>query len=735
MMSAPAPAAQTSQLGTSDLGRRLFRLLAAVALIYAFFCGLRTISDPDLFWQLATGRWVAQHHHVFSTDVFSYTAAGKPWIYPAGSGLLLYWTYLLGGYSLLSWLGAAVAVGTVALLMRKGTVVSAALAIVAVPLVAARTSPRAEMFTVILFTAYLSILWENYRSSRARLWLLPPLMLLWVNCHLGFVSGLGLIGAFIGLDILEMFRGDIRRQEALQRLRRAAPWFAAAALCTLANPWGWNIYQAVLRQNRAMAEHSMWIAEWGKVPLDWRAVSSGLVPWHGNPFYLLLVVVIVTVLYAIWRRQFGPAILLLAATYPGLQHVRMTCLSACVIVIVGGAILSGALAQLSQRRANERARRFSAAVAVALLICFAVVQSFEKTKLNETALSTYGAGASWWFPERAIQFIQRENIPGEIFNTYIQGGYLIWTLGPERRDYMDGRAIPFGTQAFLNQAEILHSPPDSSVWSAEADRYNINAVILPTNRFEWVLGEIKQFCTSANWRPVYLDEAAAVFVRRKPETEELIRRSNVSCSSIQIPSAPIEGSATTRFNHWADSASLLAAIGRNTEALAAANEAYQIYPGSGFVPWLRGNIYYQMGMHEDAEREYQSAITVGPEVPLYWFSLAVVYKHDGRIAEAIDAQRRAIDFSTMPQPGELIKLARAYLENQQPKKALDTFEEAVRSASPELLAARGAASLSFEADQGRATAWRALGDTGKAAAYDQKAAQDLIAPDGSNRDR
>ena len=55
-------------------------------------------------------------------------------------------------------------------------------------------------------------------------------------------------------------------------------------------------------------------------------------------------------------------------------------------------------------------------------------------------------------------------------------------------------------------------------------------------------------------------------------------------------------------------------------------------------------------------------------MPLYWFSLAVVYKHDGRIAEAIDAQRRAIDFSTMPQPGELIKLARAYLENQQPKR-------------------------------------------------------------------
>jgi hypothetical protein len=70
--------------------RRLFLALAIIALIYAFLAGLRTVSDPDTFWQLATGRWVVEHHRVFSTDVFSYTAQGQPWIYPAGSGLLLY---------------------------------------------------------------------------------------------------------------------------------------------------------------------------------------------------------------------------------------------------------------------------------------------------------------------------------------------------------------------------------------------------------------------------------------------------------------------------------------------------------------------------------------------------------------------------------------------------------------------------------------------------------------------
>ena len=60
-----------------------------------------------------------QQHHVFSTDVFSYTAAGQPWIYPVLSGLIFYLLFLAGGYALLSWFGAVAVAGTVALLLKK----------------------------------------------------------------------------------------------------------------------------------------------------------------------------------------------------------------------------------------------------------------------------------------------------------------------------------------------------------------------------------------------------------------------------------------------------------------------------------------------------------------------------------------------------------------------------------------------------------------------------------------
>src|ERR1700756_4370813 len=100
------PSSDIAAADGSRLQRRLFHALGAIALVYAFLAGLATIGDPDFGWQLARGRWIAQHHHVFSTDVLSYTVPGAPAVYPAGGGLLLYWVYLLGGYKLLSWLTA-----------------------------------------------------------------------------------------------------------------------------------------------------------------------------------------------------------------------------------------------------------------------------------------------------------------------------------------------------------------------------------------------------------------------------------------------------------------------------------------------------------------------------------------------------------------------------------------------------------------------------------------------------
>ena len=55
--------------------------------------------------------------------------------------------------------------------------------------------------------------------------------------------------------------------------------------------------------------------------------------------------------------------------------------------------------------------------------------------------SSFGPGESWSFPERAAAFIEREQLPGNIFQPYNLGGFTALRLGPHYLDYIDGRGV------------------------------------------------------------------------------------------------------------------------------------------------------------------------------------------------------------------------------------------------------------------------------------------------------
>lgn len=728
---APLDATQFSEMVASSVEKKLFLFLGFVALAYAFLAGLRTVSDYDLGWQMATGRWVAQHHQVPSVDLFSFTAHGQPWVYPVGAGLAFYAAFLLGGYALLSWMGAATCVGTVALLLRRGSVVSAAIAIIAVPAISARTAPRAEMFTAVLFAAFLSILWQDYRGDSAHLWLLPLLMIGWVNLHPGFLAGLALIAAFSAIEVFEVLTAGPRRQTAIQKLKRAYPWFVAAAVATLVNPWGWGIWLALLRQNRAMALHSQWLAEWGSVPLNLTAITStvSLRDTKGT-FYVLLLIAVTAAVSALLLRQLGAAVLLGGAAFEGARHVRMEALFACVVVVVGGSVLSSAAGRIGARISDARMRSMVATCGVLIFTSLAVVRSVDLVSNRHYFANinngTFGAGLSWWFPVSAAEFIQQENLPEEIFSTYDLGGYFTWKLGPERLDYIDGRALPFGPEALQRHDELLRSSPDSAIWQQEANKYNINTILLPLARYDGVqLVNLAALCNSQAWRLVYLDEVSGVFVRRTPQTEGLVQRSQVDCATAPLPMKPAKASRAQAFNHWANAASLLGALGRNAEALAAAENALAIFPDSAFLHWVRANTLFAMGRLSDSEDEYLKAVALDPS-EVTWSALANSYMKRGRVPAALTAMRRAAELSLRPQQS-FLALGYAYLSAGQPKAALRAFDDAVRSAPMTADNATGSGSFPFMLAQGRSGAWQAIGDAEKATAYQEEAAR--LTPD------
>src|SRR5216684_5051850 len=178
----------------------------------------RPATDPDLWWHLRTGQWIAETSHVPHSDPFSFTRAGHAWVSHewlsevvfyelwkhAGAAALIVFSAIIttAGFMLLylrclffgaekHWAAAATALGALASAPSWGV--------------------RPQMFT---FTLASLLLWllesankleagnqNNNKEARPRLLLwIPPLFLLWLNLHAGFALGLALLLAYgIGL--------------------------------------------------------------------------------------------------------------------------------------------------------------------------------------------------------------------------------------------------------------------------------------------------------------------------------------------------------------------------------------------------------------------------------------------------------------------------------------------------------------------------------------------------------
>ncbi len=667
----------------------LTAILGLFALTYAFTAGLRTVADMDLGWQMATGRWIVQHHKIPFTDVLSHTARGREWIYPGLSQILLYGVYSLGGYSLLSVLGAAACVGTIALQLRRASALTALLALLAVPLVAARTAPRAEMFTEVLIAAFLSVLWHYHRSGQGTLWLLPLLMCLWTNLHPGFIAGLGICASYVAMEFGDAAFAS-HRPAAFKRLRHAALWLLATAGATLLNPWGARIYVALARQRGVLDTHSHWIHEWSPLRIT-SARLMEVLAWRepDSAIWWLILIGIVAALVAVYMRAFVPALLLGASVYAVIHALRMKAAFASVVVVIGGSILADAIGPGWVQCVLQRVRALRAIRTEALTFLFlAVAAGFTAVRVFDLVTNRYylktpqqftefGAGESYWYPEEAAAFVLREQLPGNIFNDYSSGGFVAWALSPGFPDYIDGRAIPFGDELFLHSKELLNQPLDSPAWQLEAESRNLNTVLVSLDHeLSGALSELKTYCASRQWRPVYLDTHAAVFVRARPETAGLLSRLQIDCNDLRLDHPPAVTSNRGRaqaFHYHLNAAYILLALGKPAEALQSLNSAGSIFSESAFLHFAKGLALQSVGRWDDAERELYTAHELGSDNAA--LALAVHYQQLGRYADEARILSRAAERSDRP---HLLYLRLGYvqLEMGQPHEALLSFDQA-----------------------------------------------------------
>jgi tetratricopeptide (TPR) repeat protein len=713
-------------LASEQLRRVVSQALFVLVLAYAFVAGLRTVADFDVGWLLAMGRYLATHHQVPRTDFLSYTAYGAPWIYPSFGGALLYLAYAAAGFAALSWINAVACAGVVAISVGRPRLLTCALAILAVPSIVLRTAPRAELFTTLFFAAFLALLLQHRRTANAALWLLPLIMVAWVNAHPGFAAGLVLLLGFAALDLLEF--SFSRRLEALTRLKTTAPWTALTILATLVNPWGFRVYQGLLAQQNVTRVQSVQVGEWTGVHLT-AASFAGVFQLRdpNSGYWLLLAFACLAALAALYRRQFANALLLLCAAYFSVEHLRFQSLFAVTVIFLASEVFAPSGVEAPRRRPIAHAL---AAVLIATLALVHIADTVSnRSYLANGELALFGTGLSWWYPHRAADFIERNALPPQLFNDYNSGGYLTLRLGPNYRDFADGRAIPFPASVLATQAALAQSPPDSPLWTEEADRRGINTILLSIARFGGLESvPLKEYCDSREWTPVYLDDVSIVLVRNRPQTQPWIARLAIDCAHHQIAPPPADPSTSRGraelYNFYANAASIYYVLGRDRDSADAIAHAENLFTSDPNLYLLAGQLLRANNKFAEAESQYRRALRIRPSDKA-WYLLAQLFIAQKNFPEAAVAVEHSADLASLPAERYRL-LGNIDLAMNKPSDALPAFDRAERSG---LKMAPLPSYPSFRAKvaEGRGRAWLALHDLTRATAFAEESAR--LAPE------
>ena len=364
---------------------------------------------------------------------------------------------------------------------------------------------RPHIFSLLLFVIWYYLLDIYHYKNKNYLYLFPPIMLLWVNLHGGFVIGFILIGVYLFGNLIKFFFSKGEEKEEYKRKTKLLGITAIACLLvSLINPYSYQIllFPLKLTSNKFIMDH----------------VNEFLSPnFHESmPFkYMLLFMIAV---FAISRKRINiiELTLIVLFTNMALYSARYIPLFAIIIapILINQTELilnqaDGKFAGFLKKRGERIASIDKSAkgyllpfIAVALVSIFAVNGKIE-FKFDEKKK-----------PVMAVEFLKKEHITGNMFNDDEFGDYIIYAAWPEYKVFFDGRSDMYGEERMKEYFKVMGI---GQGWDKVLTKYNINWIIYNAN------SPLSNFLIESNgWKLIYADEVANIFVRNTPEYQSLI---------------------------------------------------------------------------------------------------------------------------------------------------------------------------------------------------------------------
>lgn len=466
-------------------------LLSAVMVALTFSMVRPFLVDPDLWWHLKTGELMLATRTWPTTDTFSSTAAGLPWISTEWLGEVLFAAaFRLGGLrgleALLVLLAALVMVslyGYATLRSRNSTAAFLSTAAV-LGMSNGAFNLRPQMIGFLLLVLTLIAL-ERFRQGRRRtIWALPLLFLVWINTHGSWIVGVGVVVMQLvcGLATIRLGTLSSRAWSREERLQLEIVLLLSLAALTV-TPYGTALARyPFLYSGSELTVNFALISEWQPMPFNILA---------GRIFLAMLLAFLFIQIVFRFEWRLDELLLFFVGTAMACLHVRFLLVFVPLFLPLLATTIARWLPPYDPRNDQPGINAVLIAGLAALILWTFPSEAFVKEKVAQR------------FPADAVEYMRQHPPPVPLLNTYNFGGYLVWSGIPV---FVDGRADLFeiagvlGDYAKLNRLEpgtprILHS-------------YGIRSALLA--RGERLSGFL---ATLPNWQQVYADQVSALYVR------------------------------------------------------------------------------------------------------------------------------------------------------------------------------------------------------------------------------
>ncbi len=519
-------------------------LILVVAVLASALAMSPNVADPDLWGHVQYGRDVIESGEIAETTSYSYTANGYRWINHENFSeiVMAIVADTLGPIGLVigKFLLSLLVIGLVAwwnLRRGIGVIATSILLLLLGANLGYHWSIRPQLASFVCFTLMIALLqfsfegWRGnwhfrfprkwfaasasdspnelgYESWKLRcLWLVPIVLLVWTNSHGGFVAGLCVYCAYLGLRAIESLSRRGSRGWGL--FRRMTLMIVVAITITFLNPYGPRLHLWLLE---SLGSPRPEISDWS---------TTELTSVIGMKLWALVGVTIVSLLLSKRRYDLTQILLLGLTLWQSLSHFRHVPFFAILAAFWLGPHLQSALARLKisvSDPANEKALTRWAVHSV-LIVCIGLVGFRLSQRLSELPVNRDV------FPVDAIAFMKEHELNGRIVVTYDWAQYLIAArcVNSEGRVAFDGRfrtcypqeVVDMHFDFLYGETDLMkrhRSPQSGEINSSRVLNYGKPSLVLISRKGEKT--EKHMFENTDDWVLLYQDGIAQVWGRK-----------------------------------------------------------------------------------------------------------------------------------------------------------------------------------------------------------------------------